>query len=55
LTGTVVDYSWRNPHAYMEVEVAEESGEKRTWLIESHAFTAIRRNGWNTDTLNVGD
>lgn len=55
LTGTVVDYSWRNPHVYMEVEVVGESGENRTWLIESHSVTAMRRNGWGTDTLNIGD
>lgn len=39
----------------MEVEVVGESGENRTWLIESHSVTAMRRNGWGTDTLNIGD
>ncbi len=55
LSGTVIDYSWRNPHVYMEVEVVEESGDHRTWLIESHSVTAMRRNGWSANTLNVGD
>jgi hypothetical protein len=39
----------------MEVEVTEEPGESRIWLIESHSVTAMRRNGWGTGTLNVGD
>ncbi|MDG2088383.1 MAG: DUF6152 family protein [Arenicellaceae bacterium] len=29
LTGTVVDYSWRNPHVDMGIEVTEDSGKSR--------------------------
>jgi hypothetical protein len=54
LSGTVVDYSWRNPHVYMELAV-EDNGESKTWLVEAHSVTSMRRNGWDKQTLNVGE
>lgn len=55
LTGTVVDYAWRNPHVYMQVEAPDANGVARTWLVESHSVTGMRGNGWDGDTLRPGE
>ena len=55
LTGTVVDYSWRNPHVYMQIEAPDAQGINQTWLIESHSVTGMRGNGWDGNTLKVGE
>ena len=49
LTGTVMDYAWRNPHVYLEV-----MADGRTWLIEAHSVTGMRGQGWDADTLVPG-
>lgn len=55
LSGTVKDFSWRNPHVYMEIEVPSESGGTETWLVETHSVTSMMRFGWDKDTLSPGD
>lgn len=53
--GTIVDYSWRNPHVYVEIQADDEAGISRKWLVESHSVTGMRRNGWDAKTLQVGE
>lgn len=55
LTGTVTEFSWRNPHVYLEIDVQNESGSVDSWLIESHSVTSMQRFGWNRDSLKPGD
>jgi hypothetical protein len=55
LSGTVRDFSWRNPHVYMEIDVVGESGATETWLVETHSVTSMMRFGWDRDTLAPGD
>jgi hypothetical protein len=55
LTGTVVDYSWRNPHVYMQIEALDSAGVMQSWLIESHSVTGMRGNGWDGETLQIGE
>jgi hypothetical protein len=55
LAGTVKEFSWRNPHVYLEIEVPDASGRVETWLIETHSVTSMQRFGWNRDSLNPGD
>jgi hypothetical protein len=55
LTGTVQEFAWRNPHVYLQIEVADESGTNQTWLIETHSVTSMQRFGWNKDSLKPGD
>ena len=60
ITGTIVDYAWRNPHVYMEIEGAAVLAEgaqdvRRTWLVEAHSVTGMRGNGWDGNSLAVGE
>jgi hypothetical protein len=44
VTGTVTDYSFRNPHVYLYLDVANDAGEKDLWTIEmSNIQNMVRR------------
>lgn len=50
ITGTITGFRWINPHASFEVEVA---GGR--WLVEMSAPGALMAEGWQRDTLAIGD
>ena len=54
LTGTIVDYSWRNPHVYFEIQADDEAGINRNWMVEAHSVTGMRGQGWDANTLSPG-
>jgi len=54
IEGTVVAMEWRNPHAWLQVEVESESGEKQVWQVEFGSANALYRRGWRRDDLPVG-
>ncbi|MGE4658112.1 MAG: DUF6152 family protein [Gammaproteobacteria bacterium] len=53
--GTVIEYSWRNPHVYIDVESIDRVGSRVVWEIETGATPIMRRSGWTPDSLAVGD
>ena len=55
LEGKVVDYKWRNPHIYIEIHRANENNDTETWLIEGGTPTALLRQGWQKDSIKLGD
>lgn len=55
ISGTVKEFSWRNPHVYLEIDVPNKSGSSETWLIETHSVTCMMRFGWDRDSLVPGD
>src|SRR5688572_15642514 len=54
LTGTVKDFQWTNPHAWIQVLVVE-GGEEREWSIEAGSPNMMARQGWKSRTLKPGD
>jgi hypothetical protein len=54
IEGTVVAMEWRNPHAWLQVDVEAESGETQTWQVEFGSANALYRRGWRRDDLPVG-
>ena len=54
IEGTVVAMEWRNPHAWLQVEVESETGEKTVWQVEFGSANALYRRGWRRDDLPVG-
>ena len=52
LEGKVIDYKWRNPHVYIEIQTTDEN---EIWLIEGGTPSALRRQGWEKDAIKVGD
>lgn len=54
LEGTVVNLSWRNPHAEMTLEVAGEDGEIFRQAVELASVSEIRGLGVERDQIPVG-
>jgi hypothetical protein len=47
--------SWVNPHAYVWVDVKDESGRITTWALETLSPNALARQGWNRNSLKEGE
>ncbi len=54
ITGRIVEYERRNPHAYLHVEAQDENGLTREYVCESHGVTQLTRNGLSPDMLAAG-
>jgi hypothetical protein len=55
IAGTVKEFTWRNPHAYVVVEGKEGEGTVEEWTFELNSTPVLKRFGWTPDTLKVGD
>lgn len=54
-SGTVTEYSWRNPHTFATVAVEDEMGATKELLFELNSVSVLTRSGWTRDTIQVGD
>jgi hypothetical protein len=54
LEGTVTKWEWINPHAWINLDVTNDSGEIEKWRIEGAAPNALLRRGWAKDSLPPG-
>ena len=54
LEGAVVKMEWINPHAWIHLEVTEESDEKVVWMVEGGTPNTLLRRGFTKDTLAPG-
>ena len=54
LEGTVTKWEWINPHAWINLDVVNESGDIEKWRIEGGAPNALLRRGWTKDSLPPG-
>jgi hypothetical protein len=55
IDGTVTEFSWRNPHAYVVVEGKKGDGPVEQWTFELNSTPVLKRFGWTPDTLKTGD
>ena len=55
LKGTVKEFQWTNPHAFIHVEITAEGGTKETWDIELNRPNNLKRQGWSSSSVKVGD
>jgi hypothetical protein len=53
--GTVKQFKWGNPHAYMDVEVKNEKGGVDLWSLEMTSPAILVGAGWKSTTLKAGD
>lgn len=53
--GVVQKVSWVNPHAYVFVDVKDETGKITTWAFESLSPNALARQGWTRNSLKIGE
>lgn len=54
LHGKVTRMEFTNPHSWIYLRVATESGEVQEWAIEGAAPNSLIRRGWNRNSLPVG-
>ncbi|MDY6982036.1 MAG: DUF6152 family protein [Pseudomonadota bacterium] len=54
-TGVVTQYSFRNPHVYLTMEVTKEDGSKVEMEVEAGAASVIGPIGFSRDSVKVGD
>ena len=55
LTGTVTSIEWVNPHAWIHLDVKDETGKVTSWNFELGSPNLLLRNGWRKDTIKPGD
>ena len=55
LTGTVLTFSWSNPHTYIEIQAPDASGAPQKWGVECTSPAVLARAGWRSTTLKPGD
>jgi len=54
VSGVISDLAFVNPHAYVYVDVTDESGEVATWNCEMRASSVLRRSGWTPEMFTNG-
>jgi len=52
--GVVTDYSFRNPHVLVYLDVTNEDGTVTSWMSEGGSATGKRRDGWDRNTIQPG-
>ena len=55
LIGTVTAFQWTNPHAYIEIDVPDETGAVKHWSIEMGSPSILQPGGWKHARLKAGD
>ena len=53
--GKVTEFSFRNPHGLIRVDVRETDGTVVDWKAETNSPSILERRGWKKDSLKVGD
>lgn len=54
ITGKIAAVQWTNPHVVLALDV-ESDGRTERWMIEGYPPNTLRRQGWDKDSLRVGD
>jgi hypothetical protein len=54
VTGTVKEFRFTNPHGVVTLAVVE-GGRQVIWRAETNSPSILRRRGWSTDSLQVGE
>jgi hypothetical protein len=55
LEGELVQFQFRNPHSFVQVEAPDEHGEMQRWSVEWSGTGALLRQGVDRATLRPGD
>lgn len=55
LEGTITEYSYRNPHIYLTIDVENDEGSVEEWILEANALSTLSKFGWERDSFSEGD
>ena len=53
--GTVTQFEWSNPHAYIHIEAKDDKGNVVEWTAELASLGMLSRINWKRDTVKPGD
>jgi hypothetical protein len=53
--GIVTKLEWTNPHVWFYINVKDERGQIANWGFEMGGPGALGNQGWNRNTLKIGD
>lgn len=56
MEGTVTDFQWINPHAFIFADMKDEHGKAANWKLELGSLYMLSKyGGWNPKTVKRGD
>ena len=55
LTGTIKQFKWSNPHAWMEVYVPNDQGGTDLWGVEMNSPNNLAKMGFRSNMVKPGD
>ena len=55
IKGTVTEFVWANPHSQVYLDVKDKNGNIVHWGIETNSPGILKRAGWTSRSLKVGD
>jgi Family of unknown function (DUF6152) len=53
--GTVTQFAWNNPHAYIYIDAENDKGEVEKWAAELGTLGVLSRINWRRDSVKPGD
>jgi len=54
LEGSIKEFQWTNPHAWIMLNVPDQQGQPQQWAIELNGPSGLVRDGWKPKTLTPG-
>lgn len=56
MQGTVTEFQWINPHAYIYADLKDDKGKEANWKLEMGSLGMLTRfGGWTPTTVKKGD
>lgn len=55
VVGTVTEVYWINPHAWVYIDVVDDTGQTVSWALEAAGATTLVRGGVDPDGVKAGD
>ena len=55
LSGVITAVRFSNPHVRYQMDVQRDDGTVESWELQASSVTALRPQGWDRDTVEVGD
>jgi hypothetical protein len=52
---TVTEFQWTNPHVGVSLDVKDDKGKVKHWLLEAPSPPVLVNLGWNRKSLEPGD
>jgi len=53
--GKLIQFLYRNPHSFVQVQGPDDKGQMQTWAVEWAAAGQLGKQGVTKDSLKVGD